>query len=322
MFANRSESAIDPGAQNQTVGADGVFSFFSDLSLGGYYARTRTPSLDGDDESYQAKVDYSPDTYGAQFEYLKVGRDFNPEVGFVRRPEAKRTFGQLRYSPRPLRIRGVRQFTFTGSLEYIENATSGALETRQGTGFFSVERQNSDLFSIEASANYDRLPAPFQVARTVGIPAGGYDYNDVTFRYSFGQQRRASGAVAWQVGQFYDGTISAVSVSGARVAVTRQLSLEPSVSINRVELPYGDFTTSVLRARTDYAFSPRMFASTLLQYSSNDRAFSSNLRFRWEYRPGSELFVVYTDERDTGFRGFPELKDRAFVVKINRLLRF
>ena len=41
-----------------------------------------------------------------------------------------------------------------------------------------------------------------------------------------------------------------------------------------------------------------MFASALLQYSSSDRAFSSNLRFRWEYRPGSELFVVYTDERD------------------------
>ena len=42
-----------------------------------------------------------------------------------------------------------------------------------------------------------------------------------------------------------------------------------------------------------------MFASALMQYSSADRTFSSNLRFRWEYRPGSELFVVYTDERDT-----------------------
>jgi hypothetical protein len=53
-----------------------------------------------------------------------------------------------------------------------------------------------------------------------------------------------------------------------------------------------------------------------------------HLRFRWEYRPGSELFVVYTDERDLTdarvaapaiARG---LKNRAFVVKINRLLRF
>ena len=35
-----------------------------------------------------------------------------------------------------------------------------------------------------------------------------------------------------------------------------------------------------------------MFLSALLQYGSADRTFSSNLRFRWEYRPGSELFVV------------------------------
>jgi len=77
-----------------------------------------------------------------------------------------------------------------------------------------------------------------------------------------------------------------------------------------------------LRARTDYGFSPRMFASALLQYSSADNVFSSNLRFRWEYQPGSELFVVYTDERDTLRPGYPALKNRAFVVKVNRLFRF
>jgi hypothetical protein len=70
-----------------------------------------------------------------------------------------------------------------------------------------------------------------------------------------------------------------------------------------------------------------MFASALVQYSSADRAVSSNLRFRWEYAPGSELFLVYTDERatedplapPTAIRG---LRNRAFVVKVNRLLRY
>ena len=71
------------------------------------------------------------------------------------------------------------------------------------------------------------------------------------------------------------------------------------MSINEVDLPAGQFTTTLLRARADYGFSPRMFASALLQYNSTDRTFGSNLRFRWEYRPGSELFVVHTDEHDT-----------------------
>ena len=33
-------------------------------------------------------------------------------------------------------------------------------------------------------------------------------------------------------------------------------------------------------------------------------------------------FVVYTDERDTLVKGFPDLKNRAFVVKVTRLFRW
>ena len=65
-----------------------------------------------------------------------------------------------------------------------------------------------------------------------------------------------------------------------------------------------------------------MFASAFVQYNSSNQAVSSNVRLRWEYRPGSELFVVYNEERDTLARRFPDLANRAFIVKVNRLLRF
>jgi hypothetical protein len=322
MLTNRSQSATIADGSNQGYGVDGVFNFFNDLTLGGYYAQTRTGRLSGDEESYQARVDFSPDLYGAQFERVKVGDGFNPEVGFLRRRNFERTFGELRYSPRPKNLKGIRQITVTGSVEYIEGSSSGQMESRQQSGRFNVERENSDQFSIEGGTNFELLPASFNVARGVTIPAGGYDFNDVTARYAFGQQRRLSGTVSLQKGQFYDGNITALTLSGARVSVFTRLSVEPSVSVNDVSLPAGDFTTTVLRARSDYAFSPLMFVSGLVQYASNERVFSSNLRFRWEYRPGSELFVVYTDERDTLQSGFAGLRNRAFVVKINRLFRF
>ena len=116
--------------------------------------------------------------------------------------------------------------------------------------------------------------------------------------------------------------------SGGRISILPQLSMEPTVSLTRFDLRGGSYTARLFRTRADYGFSPLMFASALVQYNSADRAVSSNLRFRWEYRPGSELFLVYTDERDatedrfvtpTTVRG---LKNRAFVIKINRLLRF
>ena len=65
-----------------------------------------------------------------------------------------------------------------------------------------------------------------------------------------------------------------------------------------------------------------MFVSGLFQYSSGTETLSTNLRLRWEYSPGSELFVVYTDERTTVGPRSPALANRVFVVKFNRLLRF
>jgi len=322
IATHRTQSAVVAGASNLVYGADAGFSFFQNVSLGGYWARSDTDSRKTDNDSYQARLEYTGDRYAAQAQYMKVGSNFNPEVGFVRRANMRRSFALAKFAPRPrVRFKGIRQFTYQGSLEYIENG-AGQLETRIQTGRFAAERQNSDVFSVEASADDELLLKPFTVAKGVVIPRGDYAFTHVTAAYAMGLQRRVSGTWTLQTGQFYNGTLTAAGFTAARVSLLTQWSLEPSVSLNAVRLPADDFTTTLLRARTDYGFSPRMFASALLQFSSTDRLFSSNLRFRWEYLPGSELFVVYTDERDTLTLGYPELKNRAFVVKVNRLLRF
>ena len=65
-----------------------------------------------------------------------------------------------------------------------------------------------------------------------------------------------------------------------------------------------------------------MFVTALVQYSSSTTSLSANVRFRWEYQPGSELFVVYTEGRDTSIPNQTVLENRGFVVKINKLVRF
>jgi hypothetical protein len=99
------------------------------------------------------------------------------------------------------------------------------------------------------------------------------------------------------------------------------LSLEPTLSFNWLDLKQGAFTTKLVGTRVTAPLTPRMFASVLLQYNSSTRSYSTNARFRWEYQPGSELFVVFTEGRNTAGTGFPTLDTRGFVVKINRLFR-
>jgi Domain of unknown function (DUF5916) len=320
IFTNRSKSTLAPGS-NQAYGVDANFNFYQNVSLGGFYAKTNTPTLQGDDASYETKFSYAADRYGAQADYLVVGNNFNPEIGLVRRDNFKRTFTSLRFSPRPRSIAAVRQFTWEGDFEYIKNG-QGQLETRNLSGLFKTEFENSDVLSFTAERDYELLVKPLTLTG-VTLPVGSYQFSDVQASYSMGQQRPISGQIFLQRGHFYDGTITAYGFTSARVALLARWSLEPSVSINDVKLREGHFTTQLYRVRSDYAFTPLMFASALVQYSASDHDFSTNFRFRWEYLPGSELFLVYTDEYNTAVPyGASGLKNRAIVFKINRLMRF
>jgi hypothetical protein len=320
LFTGRSVAQAGAG-RNAVFGVDGTLAFFDNLAINTYWARTRTDGLSGEDVSYRAQLDYSGDRYGVQVERLVVGDNFNPEVGFVRRDDMRKTAGLFRFSPRPRKIASIRKFSWTGTMAYIENG-AGRVETREGTAEFAVDFQTSDRFAIGYSTSFEFLPRPFPIARDVVLPIGEYDFDGVRVGYTFGQQRAMSGSVLVEHGTFYSGQRTAIGVSRGKVNLTPQFSVEPTYSVNWVDLPEGSFTTHLLGSRVTYTVSPRMFTSALLQYNSGNHVVSANVRLRWEYRPGSEFFVVYNEERDTFAPRSPVLSNRSLIVKVNRLFRF
>ena len=320
VYTRRSVSLEGDGS-NEAYGLDAAFSFHDNVAFNGYYARTRTPGLKGDDASYQAAFTYSGDLYGFQVDHLRVGDNFNPEVGFLRRDDFRRTFVSAQYSPRPASIETVRQFTWGGNLDYIENG-AGQVETRVAQLRFNTELENSDELYVDVQRSDELLLEPFEITPAVTIPVGGYSFQDMFASYLMGPQRLLSGTAFVQVGGFFGGDITAFGYRQGRLEVTRRISVEPTVSINLVDLPEDEFTATVVSTRVTHTFTPRMFFSGLVQYNSTARSLSTNLRFRWEWQPGSELFVVYNDEHDTTLRGAPRLETRAFIVKLTRLFRF
>ena len=331
IFTGRSVS-VNGNDTNEALGLDAAFSFYDNVNFYGYYARTRTRGLEldsdaaGNEQSYQAAFAYAGDLYGLQAEHLVVGDAFNPEVGFVRRDDFLRNYVLARYSPRPS-MDLVRQFTWEGSYDYFENG-AGITETRIAQGIFGIEFENSDRFSANYEQRYDFVPQEFNAAGVVPIPVGDYDYQSIFLSYAMGQQRRVSGTLSLWSGDYYHGTINAVGYQRGRVEITPQFSLEPGLSVNHISLPVeGTYTVPLVTSRVTYTFTPRMFFGGLIQYSPISDTISANLRLRWEYQPGSELFVVYNDQRDVadfsfGARRWPDLQNRAFVIKFNRLFRF
>ena len=320
----RNTSLTEGADSNGVFGFDGNFAFFEALQLNSYYAVSDTPLDQGgttgdNNSSYLGKLDYGGDRYGLILEHLYVGKEFQPELGFLRREAFRRNFVQGRFSPRPRSIEAIRRFVWQADVDRITD-TGGRLETRRATAHFRIELDNSDRATVQYTNYFEFLPEEFEISDGVILPIGEYRYQDVRFSYNFGQQQPLPGTISYQKGSFWSGDRDALSFNG-RVEISPKFSIEPRLSLNWVELPEGDFDTRLVSARVNYTFSPRMVVSSFIQYNSRSDSVSSSVRFRWEYEPGSDLFVVYSEGRED-LSLTPFLANRTFAVKFTKLFRF
>ena len=324
IFTNRSVSLTGSGT-NQLYGADAALAFGDDVNLLGYLAKSQTTGLNSHDLSYMGRFGYTGDRYGLQAGYLVVEDNFNPEVGFLRRDDFDQATGSARFSPRPQSISWIRRFNLNASTDWLWSKRGGELETRQHRAQFATELENSDQISFSVSNEFEQLYYTFPISQDVDLRAGNYDFTSFRTSYSFGQQRPVSGTLSLRTGEFWSGNNTSLGFNRGRIEMTPQLSFEPSYSVNWVTMPEGDFTTHLGRVRFTYTFTPRMYLSGLGQYNSSLNTFSTNLRFRWEWSPGSEVFLVYTEDLSTDPfvpNRMTELRNRGLVIKINRLLQF
>ena len=316
-------AAATPGGSdtNYAVGVDSNLFLFKNVTGNLYYARTDTPGKRSGQDSYRGRYEFAGDRWGYVAEHLLIGPNFNPEIGYVKRVDFRRSFGQVRFSPRPKQAKRVRQYSYILSQDYITDAGMNVVQAKELRGQFTTTYQNGDSLLFDYKNDYELLPGKFVINPGTVVPKGGYDYQSLQAKYTVGQQRKISGSVALTYGTLYNGKKTEAAYTG-RMAFVPQFAVEPSISLNWVRLPYGDFEAPVIGTRVIYTPNARTGLTSLVQYNGSSRTLSSSVRLRWEYRGGSELFVVYSDGRNTALSGYPELQNRSIALKVTRLLRF
>lgn len=322
IFTRRSPSQAGDGA-NTAYGADLNLALLQDLNVIAYYAETRGGIGDAaahTGSSYRAQAEYAGDRYGLLLEHLFVGERFDPDVGFLRRQAFRRSYGEFRLSPRTKSSTLLRKWGLETSFDYITDPR-GHLETREVQGTLRLDMQSGDQWSLDYTHYLDSPVRDFAITPSVVISPGLYRYQGVKATYQLAPQRPIIGNLSFAHGSFYGGRKTEAAYLG-RLDLSRKVSLEPGVSFNWVRLPQADFTTRLITARASFALTPRAFVSAFVQYNSTSSALTSSVRVRWEYRPGSDLFVVWSEGRDTLGRGFPALANKTFAIKGTRLFRF
>ena len=321
VIATRRAPSVNGAAENFAYGADSMIQPTENTQITHYIAGTDTPGLTGSAISYRSRWNWNPDRWGVDVEHLYAGEDFNPEVGFHRRSEGfRRSHGKFEFTPRPQNLAGVRKLGYSVDVDYFEDAHGGRVQSRDQQVQFRMDFDSGDVAIVDATRTYESIVVPFVVAKDVRIPPGSYDYTLYRASYTFGSQRKISGTATVRQGSFYDGDLHELSWRG-RLEFSPQLYAEPTITWNRVEQPFGDGNNNLVSNRVTYTVTPRMFLSALVQYQSRTDSLTTNARFRWEYRPGSELFVVYSDGRNTLTGGVPDIQTRSVVVKVTRLFQ-
>ena len=321
VIATHRNMTADGSGSNSLYGVDGNFAPTDNIRFNTFYMATSEAGVETGHQaaSYMGQFRYDTDLIDVSAERLYLGEDFNPGMGFVRRRDFTKNGGSFTLAPRPRGIETIRQFELKVDANQYDRP-DGEMETRE----YNVEGraifESSDRFVVTHSVTEERLLEGFRLSSDVDVPAGNYRFARSGVRFWFGTHRAVSGYVRYEFGDFFGGTRQEVGYWG-RAEVNRRFSMEPNLSFNWITVPAGEVRAQVSRLRATYTVSPRSFVGALVQYNSAAQLMSANVRFRWEYSPGSDLFVVFSTNRD-GDDGLSGLTDRALVVKFTRLFRF
>ena len=320
IYTRRSHAEAGGGV-NQVGGFDLLLAPTQDFTVNAYVARSDTPGAGTDDTSYRARIDYNADLLGLQAEYNVVGDDFTPDVGLMRREDFRRSFVEGRISRRPAGSAWLRKWNLVGAVDYFTN-NDRVVESRSQSGELRFELANGDGMELKAERSYESLSEDLELSADRIIPIGVYRFDTVRTSYQLGPRHRVSGDIGAAIGSFYGGSVREVTFRG-RVDGLRRLTLEPNLSLNWIDVPTepAPFWINVLGLRATWPFSPRASIGALVQYESDGGSIGASARFSWEYRPGSDLFVVLSEGRSTQQPGTAML-NRSVAVKFTRLLHF
>jgi hypothetical protein len=312
---------------NRVVGADANFRFFQNLDVNFAGAKTFSPegtlgAPQGDDWYSKSSFNYNSNRLAFRGGYQTIGERFNNEMGFV--PRRGVNNGELhagaRFRPNWSWTRGWLRETYPHW--QVENFTrrEGGLESRYMDWHWPLTFHNSSFIEVGINPNVEviRDSFPINSRRNIRVMPGRYEFNEYFLLANTNASAPVSFNTRYSIGDFYNGYRRGYTV-GTTVRANEHFNVSGNVQFNDIDLPQGAFTTTLITGRVNYFLNTKVFLNALLQYNTDARQWSSNVRFNVIHRPLSDIFLVYNERRDsrTG-----NMIDRALVAKMTYLIAF
>ncbi len=293
-------NVINNNHSNQVIGIDATYQsseFLDDKNIS--VSAKLTTSLQNFNSqqnalTYRLSMDYPNDLVDNFMAIGSMQKNFNPELGFIRRTNYNSYSWHLRISPRWFTNYGIQRlllkpwgFTLyqthtTGELESFSN------ETRPlGAVFKSGER-----FEVNFIQNYDRIDENFDITDNISIPVGKYMMYNYELQFETYQSRKLWVFLLYNWGGFYTGQIKTFE-GLLGVNINKHFNINGSYVGNMLKLPEGDVFTNEVSTYLNFAFTTKLNFTLFAQYNDLDEIMIYNIRLHWIPKIGSDFYFVY-----------------------------
>lgn len=305
------------GPGNTVVGVDTRMLVHPTLLAEALVARSFTEGVGGEGTAAALGFNFTTDLWGGFARFLQVGEGTQASSGFVSRTDYRNVNMNVRRSFRPSFL-GLRKVDFRLGGNYA-STVDGRFQERGSSLSTNLNFLSGDFLSASVDVGAEQVDEGFELAGELPVPNGRYDTRELSLRGNTADSRIWSIEGNAAVGELFGGDLVRYGAA-LTLAPTPALSFTTGFDRNEVELASGEFTADVTTLRLTWAFSTRMTTNALIQYNSLSDELLSNVRFNFIHRPGSDLYLVFTEERVEGADGW-RTEDRGFVVKLTYLMR-
>ncbi len=290
----------DGVTRNALAGFDAVwrtseFMGNKNFLMGAWGAFSSADIAAGDRIGWGFKVDYPNDLWDCATSLNHFGEALNPGLGFLPRPGTRRFEASCEFKPRPSKtgpFHWVRQNFMEHRFYHVTNYRGEVESWRFFWAPVNVQLESGDRFEFNWVPYYEYLPEPFEIGG-VTLPVGEYRYDQFRLEFQTSHHRPWEfGTTTW-FGGFYNGHLVQLEnyLRFTSPGGTWQTAVNSAQNFGT--LVQGKFAQRLWQVDLAYAFSPNLVLTSYLQYDSESENVGNNLRLRWTFQPGNDLFVVW-----------------------------
>jgi hypothetical protein len=179
--------------------------------------------------------------------------------------------------------------------------------------------------TIDVNPTYERLFEPFEISPGVVLPPGEYRFTRFkTGGITTAAKRRLSGSIGVAWGNYWSGEAEQWTTT-LTYKMPPRFTVSLSTNQTFARLPEGHFTARIVTSNMNYAASPFLSFSNLIQFDNRSQNLGWQGRVRWTIEPGRDVFFAvnqgWIHEEDGGNLRFRR-QDTKLSAKFQYSVRF